>query len=531
MNLTLDERAVAASPRERKHRVSISLAVALGIILSLGAGLAPSASAAANPTGNLDKVEAGLVSGWAWDPNNAAAALTVELRVFNASNQDVTVGKITTTANITRSDLVNAKIGTGKYAFQTSINWFNYPAGTYKVAAYAIKGGAMYPLPNPRNFTVQKLVGGIDRVNDTEIKAFVWKPDAPNYALTMKFNIYNSANAVVKSFSVLSNAHRSDLANLGWGTANYGVLYTMDWSSFAAGTYRVEALAIDGTGIALPCGDPKYYTKTVVVPPPPPAPVWPGPTNTGVPAGTKLTVHEGDLKITVDNTVIDSTEIRGLVRIEAKNVVIKNSLITGRLLTSPLSLIYVNGPNYSVTVKDSTLYAKNPSPYIVGVIGSNFTLERVNIYNVTDQVNIIGSNVTIRDSWLHNNLYYLQDPVQNNTPTHDDNVQIQIGSNIQLIHNTMESTHNAAVMVTQDQGVVGNLLIENNRISHGACALNLAEKTRGTLKGFVIKNNVFVSGTQVYSGCAIITDATSIPLLTLSGNTWTAGGTVAVTKR
>jgi hypothetical protein len=260
------------------------------------------------------------------------------------------------------------------------------------------------------------------------------------------------------------------------------------------------------------------------------SPGQPGPSNTGVPSGKKLTVHEGDLKITKDNTVIDSMEIRGLVRIEAKNVTIKNCLITGRYLSSPLSLVYVNGPNYSVTIQDSEIYAKYPSSYVDGIIGKNFTLERVNIHSVIDQVKIIGDNVLIKDSWIHNNLHYLKDPNHNNTPSHDDNIQIQVGRNIRIIHNTMTSTHNAAIMVTQDMGVVGDVLIERNFISDGASGFNLAQKSHGTLKGFVIKDNTFTR-TQKYAGCAIIVDAPSRPLLSLSGNVWSDGTPISIVTR
>jgi len=281
------------------------------------------------------------------------------------------------------------------------------------------------------------------------------------------------------------------------------------------------------TGIA---GSQEYANRAIARFPPAPVQTWPGRSNTGVPPGTRLTVHEGDLKITQDGTVIDGLEIRGLVRVEAKDVVIKNSLITGRHLSSDLSLIYVNGPGWSVTVQDSELYARHPSPHVMGVIGQNFTLERVNIHQVIDQVHIIGDNVLVRDSWLHDNLHYLEDPSHGGTPSHDDNVQIQAGRNIRIVGNTMESTHNAAVQVTQDTGVVADVLIERNRISHGACALNLAQKSRGPLQGFVVRENVFTR-TQVYPGCAMIVDSPSIPLLTLSGNTWSDGAAVSVTRR
>jgi len=245
---------------------------------------------------------------------------------------------------------------------------------------------------------------------------------------------------------------------------------------------------------------------------------WPGPSNTGVPAGTRLTVHEGDLRITQDGTVIDGLEIRGLVRVEAKDVVIKNSLITGRPLTSSMGLVYVNGPGHSVTVQDSELYARHPSPHVMGVVGQNFTLERVNIHQVIDQVHIVGDNVVVKDSWLHHNLHFARDPNHNNTPSHDDNVQIQAGRNIRIVHNTMESTHNAAIQVTQDMGVVANLTVENNLLSNGGCTVNLAQKARGPLTGITLRNNRFTRTST--HGCAVIVSAPSFGGLSLSDNRW-----------
>ena len=258
---------------------------------------------------------------------------------------------------------------------------------------------------------------------------------------------------------------------------------------------------------------------------------WPGASNTGVPAGTTLqpldpggpapagTRWSGDvLWVTAAGTVLDSYDIRGLVRVEAKDVVIQNCRITGQYLSSAFALVYISGDGYSVTVRDSELYAKYPSPYVRGVIGYNFTLERVNIHDVTDQMAITGNNVVVKDSWLHHPLYYEKDPVYNGTPSHDDNAQIQKGSNITFTHNTMEGTHNAAIQVTQDAGRVGNLLVENNLISNGACSINLAQKDKGALQGITLRSNRFTR-TSTY-GCAIIVSAGSRGNLSLSDNRW-----------
>jgi len=255
----------------------------------------------------------------------------------------------------------------------------------------------------------------------------------------------------------------------------------------------------------------------------------PGPYNTGVPSGTTLKTHSGDLTITKDGTVVDALHVKGFVRVSAKDVVIKRTKISGRSISSSLGLVMVM-PGGSVTIQDSEIYAAERSPHVRAIIGSDFTLNRVNMHDVVDQLMITGDNVTVQDSWLHSNIYYEQDPTNGGKPTHDDNIQISIGSNIKILNNRMESTKNAAIMVTQDRGPVTNLQISGNRIGHGACSVNLAEKSVGPLKNVTLRDNTFVP-TQTFSKCAIVADKTTIPLLSLRGNTWTSGSAVTVTER
>jgi hypothetical protein len=261
---------------------------------------------------------------------------------------------------------------------------------------------------------------------------------------------------------------------------------------------------------------------------PKPASGRPGPSNTGVPAGTKLTVHNGDLTITKANTVIDAMDIRGIVFVRAPGVVIKRSLITGRPTSTDLALVMVQ--KGSARIEDSELYAKHPNAHIRGVIGQNFTLLRADVHTVIDQMVITGDNVTVQHSWLHGNLHYAKDPNYQNKPSHDDNAQISIGKNLKFIGNTMEGTHNASLMVTQDRGPVRNLTFTGNYVANGGCAINLAQKKHGAMSGFVFRNNVFARN-QIHKGCAMIVDKATAGLLTLGNNTWTDGKAISIVKR
>lgn len=228
------------------------------------------------------------------------------------------------------------------------------------------------------------------------------------------------------------------------------------------------------------------------------------PPQVGVPEGTELTVHEGDLVITEPGTVVDAMDIRGLVKIKADDVIIKRSVIRGRPIDDSFALVTNDLGEYSFTIEDSELRPSDPSPWINGITGSNFTVLRTEIADVVDQIHIAGGDVLVEDSWLHDNLYYERDP-NNGREVHSDNIQIQGGSNMVFRGNWLEDATNAAVMSTQDRDQVTDVTFEDNRIDGGACSVNIAmnrNQDRPTT-GFDLSGNVFGTA-QAIERCAII---------------------------
>jgi len=251
----------------------------------------------------------------------------------------------------------------------------------------------------------------------------------------------------------------------------------------------------------------------VPVPAPAPSPIaadaaTPGPGNTGVPAGTKLTVHDGDLRITTPGIVISGLDVRGMITVEAPNVTIKNSIVRGRQLNGPMALIGNLGGYANLKILDTELFPSIPSPDVQGIYGYNFEATRLNIHGVVDGIHLTGGNVDILDSWLHDNLHFERDPNQGGAPSHDDSIQIQEGSNIRIDGNRFSGAWNATVQVTQDRGVVSNLTFTNNIADGGKCSVNLAEKNFGPIKGVVISDNSFGRNTRV-DDCAVIAPAST----------------------
>ncbi|MBG6214546.1 MAG: right-handed parallel beta-helix repeat-containing protein [Cryobacterium sp.] len=275
----------------------------------------------------------------------------------------------------------------------------------------------------------------------------------------------------------------------------------------------------------VPVPVPVPVPAPVPVPTPPSTGGTPNASNTGVPAGTALTVHNGDLTITKAGTVIDGLDIRGMVKIEAPNVTIRNSIVRGRDLSGPMALIGNLGGFENLRIIDTELFPSTPSPDVQGIYGYNFEATRLNIHGVIDGIHLTGGNVAITDSWVHDNLHYDRDPNQGGTPSHDDSIQIQEGSNIRIDGNRLTDAWNASVQVTQDRGDVSNLTITNNLADGGGCSINLAEKAYGPLQGVVISDNTFGRNTRV-DDCAVI--AQSSTKVKMAHNYYTPDDTLVV---
>ena len=262
-----------------------------------------------------------------------------------------------------------------------------------------------------------------------------------------------------------------------------------------------------------PAPTPTPTPPPAPTPTPPPAPTpptsgAPTATNTGVPAGTVLKVVNGDIKVTKAGTVLDALDVRGLIKIQADNVTIKNSIVRGRTMNGSGALINNLDGFKNLVITDTELFPSVASPDSNGIFGYNFTATRLNIHNVIDGIHITGSNVLIQKSWIHDHMHYLKDKNHGGMPSHDDSIQVQSGNNITVTGNRLTDSHSAAVQITQDRGRVSNFVYTNNFANNGACTVNIAEKSYGPLLGTVIKDNKFGRDTKV-ANCAVIAKTTT----------------------
>ena len=302
----------------------------------------------------------------------------------------------------------------------------------------------------------------------------------------------------------------------GVGGAGFGPC-PASWSlsGLGLGVQTVQVRAVDAAGNV--DATPESRTWTVVSPTP--GAVRPDAGNTGVPAGTVLTRHDGTLVVSTAGAVVDSLDIYGDLVIKAPNVTVRRTIVRG----TPTSSALLNAATPSATnllVEDSQLVAAFPTPSVNGVTGGNYTMRRVEVSGTVDGFGIHLPNVRIESSWVHDTTWFAVSPYHSDG-SHNDAIQVHGGSNIRIVGNTLEEANNAAIMMTQDYSRTFDVDIVDNWMNHGGCTVNIHDKG-SVMADIVATGNRFGRSTRVVD-CAII--RSSQVQLSASGNVWDDNGT------
>lgn len=375
---------------------------------------------------------------------------------------------------------------------------------------------------------------------------------APGKAASLRTELVTATTtAVPQPTNVTVEKTTTDSATLRWNSVEEATRYKVTWedtkdhsrrsefvnstrhtlNGLRSGHQHLVAVAAEVPGNHLSQTTPPVTVTTQVdTSAPIPRPNVPASqinaSTTGVPSGTPLTAHSGVLKITKDGTVIDGLDIKGSIKIEANNVTVKNTRVRGQGSVK-IGLINVSPGKTGLKVIDSEIYNEKPHPDTNGIMGANFTLERVNIHHVVDQVHVTElGNAQILHSWLHSNTHFTNDPNWDGGPSHDDNIQLIGGNNITVKSSRIEGAKNAAIMVGQNKAPIKNLKIESNIIGGGACSINISPKGFGSMEsnGNVVAGNIFQRNQTQHLGCAVIAPNGSVP--TMTSNTWADTGAI-----
>jgi len=274
-----------------------------------------------------------------------------------------------------------------------------------------------------------------------------------------------------------------------------------DWGS--PGEHTVTAMVVYSTGLqeavkatvtvtdsSPPLPEPEPEPEPTPEPEPVPG-IFPNASNTGVPAGTRLTrVASSSWWVVPGGTVLDSIEFTGTIVIGGPNVTIRRSRIICDNSNAGINNFVSNYAN--VVVEDSEVACiAQPVVSSASIAGSNITIKRCNLWGGADGVKL-GSNSKLLDSYIHD----LRDGITPSGGTsHNDGVQISSGSDIDILRNTITNEGgtyvNAGVFVKPDFGPISNVVIDGNYLDDFGFTARLSG---ATVTDSRITNNVFGYG-------------------------------------
>jgi hypothetical protein len=197
----------------------------------------------------------------------------------------------------------------------------------------------------------------------------------------------------------------------------------------------------------------------------------PGPTTTGVRAGSVLTRVDpagGQLNITTAGTVIENQDIYGRVVVKAANVVIRNSIVRG-LPTAPTGasalIVAWDTPVSNLLVEGVTLKPQFPSLQWGGISGHDYTARCVDSSETTDGFGVFNSgesaatmtkptNVKITQSWCHALAGWSPAPDADNK-SHTDCLQAQGAQTMTVSFNNFDSRLSSTVGTLATNGYAG----------------------------------------------------------------------------
>jgi hypothetical protein len=206
---------------------------------------------------------------------------------------------------------------------------------------------------------------------------------------------------------------------------------------------------------------------------PPVANDYPTEATTGVPAGTALTLHSGNLIVTTPNTIVQNRRVTGNIDVRAAGVLIKNTQVDGIVVNDNVSA------HPTFTIEDSTVGTSTCSRHTAGAIGTkNYTAKRVKLQNFPDGFRIAGSNVLIQDSYVK---LCSADPAD-----HSDGIQAYgagAATNVVIDHNVIDQTgvpgerQTAPIFIPNDHAGQGNqgisVTVTNNVLAGGSYSLRV----------------------------------------------------------
>ena len=195
----------------------------------------------------------------------------------------------------------------------------------------------------------------------------------------------------------------------------------------------------------------------------------------------------GPLTITTPGAVVTDVDVQGQITIAANNVTVRNFRATN----------VTQGNFTGMVLEDGEVHGNNdPNNLTDGVTWANYTARRLNVHNQLDGLKAMG-NVLIESCWVHDNNFHSGDLKYGaGGYTHNDGVQISVGSNVIIRNNRFErNAGNSAIFVDADQGPISNVTVTGNYLGGGGFTfysiISRSAPQYGVPTGVVVTDNIF----------------------------------------
>ena len=203
----------------------------------------------------------------------------------------------------------------------------------------------------------------------------------------------------------------------------------------------------------------------------------PGPSNTGVPAGTTLTASDS-ITIDTDGMVVEDLDIHGTITILADDVTIRRVRIT---TGDYYPIRYFDEDNRGLVVEDSEIIGTS-GDVTSAIAFAHYTARRLNVHGMADGFKA-DEDVLIEDCWVHD--------LSNGPTEHNDAVQSTGGSGVTIRHSDLSGASNAAVQAGPVGTAIVDLTIECSWLSGGGWTIQVRGEGALAPRGTRIIDNRF----------------------------------------
>lgn len=178
---------------------------------------------------------------------------------------------------------------------------------------------------------------------------------------------------------------------------------------------------------------------------------WPNATNTGYLGDIGALTPASSSTISTPGAVYENRLVTGALYVTAPNVTIRNCVINAGFWG-----VENSSTATGLTIEDVTIIGGDNCGIMLDGYGANTAVQRCNISEAVDGMKISGSNIIIRDNYIHDLAF------DAGADTHNDGIQCYSGTGFQFIHNWIDSPDTSCIAMFKEQGEWDDILIQSN---------------------------------------------------------------------